>query len=461
MRTEPTFGFLAVTSGSFEGAIIRDMRLANELHRRGFRVVVYWMVQQNDGLLAPGIPQRVLARAMRYATRRPTALGEVAGALFDLLPADTRVRWLQAQPRLARYFARNLISVVCDGGATDPRLVSRLARFVARDGVTHLVPTFAFACPFALAAKRICQQPFEYLVTFQGEELFVGYARALGREREYFARLREAVAGSPWKAIAVSADYARRLHDEMQIDLGSLVAIPPGIDVRRRHRAPRPTFATLHESFPRLRPDRPIVSFVGRNDSEKGIDLLLYAARMIQAAGRELQLVVAGGTTFGPAYREACEQVAEHLRLDVHWQGRISETVREAIYAHSRCVVYPPVHREPFGMVAVEALSHGTPVLVPDHGGLTEAIKTQDGRTAGLTFRVWDTSDLAAQLNRLLTDDALHAKLARNAPLVAATFDVGCTVDRLLAHVGLAPAPQRGEMGEEEGVSRRRAGFAG
>jgi hypothetical protein len=46
--------------------------------------------------------------------------------------------------------------------------------------------------------------------------------------------------------------------------------------------------------------------------------------------------------------------------------------------------------------------------------------------------------DLAAQLDRLLVDDALHADLTRNAPVVAAAFSVPSTVDRLLAHMGLA-----------------------
>jgi glycosyltransferase involved in cell wall biosynthesis len=402
-------------------------------------VVVYWMMQQNRALLAPGIPQRVLGRATRYAGRRPSRLGEAAGAVFDLLPAARRVRFLQSHPGLAHRLAGNLTGVVCDRRG-DKRLVARLARLLRRDGVTHLLPTFAFACPFALAAKRLGGHDFDYLVTFQGEELFVGYARALGREQAYFAQLREVVAESRWKAIAVSHDYVQRLHEEMGIDPDTLAVVHPGIDLPPARREERPRFSVLQAAFPRLRADLPIVTFVGRNDSEKGIDLLLYAARMLQERGRAFQLVVAGGTTFGCGYREACEQVAQHLRLDVHWQGRIDSEVRDALYAHSRCVVYPPVHREPFGMVAAEALSRGTPVVVPDHGGLTEAI-TVDGRSAGLVFRVWDTGSLAAQLERLLVDDVLHAKLARNARSVAEAFGVPATLDRLLAHVGLGPRP--------------------
>ena len=48
---QPVFAFVALTSGSYEGAIIRDMRLANELHARGFRVHIYWMMETNPCIL--------------------------------------------------------------------------------------------------------------------------------------------------------------------------------------------------------------------------------------------------------------------------------------------------------------------------------------------------------------------------------------------------------------------------
>jgi glycosyltransferase involved in cell wall biosynthesis len=437
----PVFAFLAVTSGSFEGAIIRDMRLANELHRRGFRVLVYWVLQQNPGLVAAGIPQRVLCSALRYGRPRPSAFGALAGRLFDRLPAHRRIQVLQTWPDMATRVARNFCNVLCDGVASDPAVVDRLGRFLARDGVTHLLPTFAFAGPLALAAKRLGHHHFDYLVTFQGEELFANYAAELGRLEDYYARLREVVAHSAWNSIAVSDDYADRLHDEMGIDRARLTTIFPGIELSA---APRgdgacAAFDAVRQCFPRLRAGDPIVTYLGRNDAEKGIDLLLYAAAILRARGVRLQLAIVGGTTFGSLYRRACEQIAAHLRLDVHWQGRVPSPVRDALYAVSRCVAYPPIHREPFGMVAAEALSHGTPVLVPEYGGITEAIQA-DGEVAGLTFRPWDSGDLAAQLQRLVTDDTLHRRLAARARHVAAQFSVQCLADRVLEHLHLAPA---------------------
>jgi glycosyltransferase involved in cell wall biosynthesis len=431
--SRPVFAFLAATSGSFEGAIIRDMRLANELHRRGFKVVVYWMMEQNRELVDAGIPQRRLVGGMRYAFRRPSTFFERMGNLLSLFPAKQRRDFMQRHPSCVDRLMTNFTHAVCSGG-NDPAIISRLIRFMRQDGVTHLLPTFAMICPFVQAARARNQHPFDYLVTFQGEEIFANFAEKAGRLEEYHQQLRQVVAGSPWPAIAVSNDYIDRLHTEMGIDPGRLRAIYPGIDLPAR--AEPPPFEVLRPKFRTLDQSLPIVTYIGRQDSEKGIDLLLYAARMLQEKGLGMHLVVCGGTSFGQRYRDVISQLGSHLRLNIHHRRRIPAEMRDALYACSRCIVYPSVHREPFGMVAAEAMSHGTPVIVPDRGGIAEAIQW-DGRFGGLTFRIWDSGDLAVQLERMLTDDALHAQLAANTRFIAGQFTTQKLADRVLEHLGL------------------------
>ena len=152
-----------------------------------------------------------------------------------------------------------------------------------------------------------------------------------------------------------------------------------------------------------------------------------------------MQLVVCGGTSFGQRYRDVIKHIGEHLRLLVHHRRRIPDVMRDALYAYSRCIVYPSIHREPFGLVAVEAMARGTPVIVPDRGGIAELIE-HDGRAAGLTFRSWDSADLARQLERMVTDDGLHAELQRSAREMAGRFTLDQMVDDLLDHIGLAAA---------------------
>lgn len=432
---EAVFGFLAFTSGSFEGAIIRDMRLANELHRRGFKVVVYWMMDHNRELVDAGIRQRMLCRGTRYQFKRPCGFMDRFGAPAWLLPATARREFMQRHPKYVDRLMTNFCRSVCDGARRDQGVVSRLLRFMRKDGVTHLLPTFAMICPYALAAKQRGTHPFDYLVTFQGEEIFANYAQRIDRLDEYKQRLRECVEGSRWPAVAVSRDYIARLRGEMGIDENYMRPIYPGIELPRDGEAP--AFEVLKPKFPHLTRDLPIVTYIGRQDSEKGIDLLLYAAKMLEAKGLHMQLVICGGTSFGQRYRDVIKHIAEHLRLSIHHRRRIPGQMRDALYAHSRCIVYPSIHREPFGMVAAEAMSHGTPVIVPDQGGIVEAVSL-DGRAGGVTFKSWDSADLARQLERVLTDDALHAELARNTRSIAAGFTVGLMTDRVLEHLGVA-----------------------
>jgi len=430
LAAPPVFAFLAFTSGSYEGAIIRDMRLANDLHRRGYRVHVYWLMERNPELVNPGIPQSTLARALRYRFGRPSGLMNRVGRLIDFVPAQRRRRFLNTHPEYIADLVSNLMRVICDGGRSDPALLDRLESFLIRDGVTHLLPTFAWTCPLAQRVKERGQATFDYLPTFQGEEIFAHFASRIGRLDDYHRVLRETVDGSGWPAVAVSDDYILRLRDEMGIDPAKLRTIYPGIELPKEPLAGGKDFDVLRRIFPSLKSDIPLVTYLGRQDPEKGIDLLLYAAKMLGERNVPLQVAAVGGSSFGLQYRKSMEAVAEHLRLTVFWKGRVSNDERAALFRQSRCVVYPSIHREPFGMVAAEAMSFGTPVLVPDLGGITEVIEA-DGRRGGLTFKAWNTADLAAQLERLLTDDALHGELSASARPIAERFSVARMTDRV------------------------------
>jgi glycosyltransferase involved in cell wall biosynthesis len=433
----PVFAFLALTSGSYEGAIVRDMRLANALHRRGFKVIIYWAMETNRQLADPGIPQHTLFRGFRYLGKKPSSMLDRLGALAGVYPAQRRRRFMQQHPQMVSGPLTNFVRNMCDG-ADDPALVRRLVDFMARDGVTHLLPTFVMACPLALAAKQHGGHPFDFVATFQGEEIFANYAQNISRLDDFYAQLRRCVAASPWPAIAVSDDYAQRLCEDVGLDRARLTTIYPGIVLPPPQT--KPPFALLTEKMPGLDPAIPIITYFGRQDTEKGIDLLLYATRMVKDQGASMQLVICGGSSFGWSYQEICKQIASHLRLSIFWKRRVTDELRAALYAHSRCVVYPSIHREPFGMVAAESMSHGTPVIIPDFGGITEAIRA-NGLVGGLTFKVWNTPDLAEQMHRLLCDDALYTSLAANTRQIAQSFSVDVMTDRVLAHLGLPQSP--------------------
>jgi glycosyltransferase involved in cell wall biosynthesis len=436
-RRAPVFGFLAFTGGSSEGAVIRDMRLANALWQRGFRVVVYWMMEARPELPDPDILQRILCSGLRYHGSRPSSSLDRIGRMSRLIPAPHRLGFVQEHPAYVSRLLQNCIRAMCEG---DRLLGKRLLDFVARDGVTCLLPTFAWTASLAAYVKDRRPDTFDYLVTFQGEEIFANYAAAIGQLEAYKAMLRTVVQASGRPAIAVSQDYAARLSDEISLDPSQLVAIPPGIVLPAIH-GPVDLAAnkqTLSSTFPTLRGDRPIITYLGRQDAEKGIDLLLYAARILDERGVRFELVCTGPTSFGNHYSEACRMIADHLRLPVIWGEEISDEARTALFRLSHCVVCPSIHREPFGMVVAEAMSMGTPVVVPDAGGIGGIVR--DGaRRGGLTFKSWDTGDLADALERLLRDAGLYAELRSQARVLASRFSMERLADAVLAQLGLDP----------------------
>lgn len=439
MSEGPVFAFVTMGSGDFLGATVRDLALANALHRRGYKVAVYWMMETNEEMADQGIVQRILCHGTRYHFARPSwLLDAVLGRLLFLLPKAFRVRVVQGRSGYVDRLLGNLVSAMFGSVDGDAALGRKLAHFVARDGVTHLMMSYASLGPLAMTARRLLGS-FDYLLTFQGDEQFAAHASQRGLLDRYRTKLGQVLGESPWPAIAVSADYIERLVDELAVPRDKVEVVYNGVE--QPVRGALPSFARVQEIFSGLSPHFPIVVYLGRQDVEKGIDLLLYAARQLVDRKVPLQLVVCGSTAKGTAYRKVLIDLAEHLNLKVFHAGSVPTEVRDALFAHSHCVVYPSVNREPFGLVVAEAMSHGTPVLVPDYGGIGEVIQ-QGGKVGGLTFRAWDSGDLAAQLERLLVDRTLHRRLAANTRDIAARFSVDHMTDDVLAHIGVE-APLR------------------
>jgi len=439
--SKPTFAFVTLGSGSYLGSTVRDLTLANILHRRGYKVLVYWMMEWNPELADPGIEHRLLCHGTRYQFRRPSAfMDQVVGSAAFLLPLKLRVRVTQG---INGFVDRMLTHLICSLHATsdsDAGLVRRLRRFIAKDGVSHLMMSFASLGMLALAAKRQGGLDFDYSLTFQGDEQFADYARLGGLFETYRSRLNEAVAGSRWPALLVSHDYLERIAGELKVPRGRMSVLYNGIELPAPSaRLPR---AQLRKLFPGLREDTPIVTYFGRQEAEKGIDLLLYAGRLLKARGVQLQLVVCGATAKGESCKKVIADLADHLGLPIHQAGAVPGEIRDTLFAHSHCVVYPSVNREAFGLVVAEAMSHGTPVLVPDYGGVTEVMRDGD-RAGGLTFGAWDSGDLARQLETLLTNATLHRELAGNARPLAERFTADHMTDRVLQHLGITDRTER------------------
>ena len=139
-------------------------------------------------------------------------------------------------------------------------------------------------------------------------------------------------------------------------------------------------------------PRQPQVLFVGLVDYMKGVDLLLSAWEEVAPQGYRLLIIGDGPHKAEMEARHPSSQV-------VYWTGRLgrAEVLREI--GRSRLLVLPSRCYEGFPMVVLEAMSLGTPVVVPDHGPFPEIIA--DGRN-GRLFAPGDVVSLGEVAREML-----------------------------------------------------------
>ncbi len=440
----PVFG-IVLMGGPLSGALVRDVRLANALVAQGYTVHVWWAMDRlRKSPLDARIHEHWLFHGYRYRGRgkaRPwrDSWGRLTSRIFS---DRARAHHSQKHPAMLEALMQGLTRHVCNGVESDQRLLKRFADEMTQAGITHMLPMLSILCAWVLAARSHMPRPAKYMVTFQGYELYANYARSIGRESDLYRRLKEVADQSDFPAIAVSGDYLERVVEDLGVARAKLVAIPPGVPAGVSMDRDKARAMALKFCGHTGEDDLPIVAYLGRQDSEKGLDLLLYAATMLRRKGVRFHLLIGGPTLFGGDYMKVCRQIAENLRCRVLWQQFLPEQVRTAVLNSAYCIVYPSIHREPFGMVATEALSHGVPAIVPDYGGVAGAIEA-GGLHGGLTFHAFDSGSLADTLGKLLGDPGLREQLAAAGPAVAEHYSVDNLVRRVLDNLSLpAPVPE-------------------
>jgi glycosyltransferase involved in cell wall biosynthesis len=332
-----------------------------------------------------------------------------------------------------------MIQQVCAGVESDPRLIRSFARQLTQAGVTHAMGTIELLAPFINAARAYVPYQLQTIVQFQGYETYAPFAARIGLEQAMYDRIREAVDSSGLPAISVSEPYAERIECEIGLPVSQQRIVHPGIPITAPVDLQQAQDRVAGE-FPDFNRALPLISYLGRRDSEKGIDLLIYATQILRQKEIPFQLAICGPTAFGSRYGVACRQIAQVLKMPVLSSDFVSNELRSSLFRASRCLVYPSIHTEPFGMVPLEAMVQGTPVIVPDTGGVSR-LPFLGHLQSGLLFRSWDSGDLADQLERLVTDNAMHRRFAADAPRIAAHYSVENSANWTLDHLGLPHWP--------------------
>jgi phosphatidylinositol alpha-mannosyltransferase len=199
---------------------------------------------------------------------------------------------------------------------------------------------------------------------------------------------------------------------------GEYEVVPNAIDVAR-FSAPSPRPASMPA-------DRRHVLYVGRLEPRKGVDRLVRAMAAMQARVPGIQLVIVGD---GPD-RAAIEALAQELNVAIVFAGRVSDAVLPGYYQAADVVCSPALGDESFGLVLLEAMAAGRPIVATNIAGYAELLgPAGSARLAAVD----DPASLARELATVLEDAGLARRLGECGVVAARRYDWSVVAKRLEA----------------------------
>ena len=222
------------------------------------------------------------------------------------------------------------------------------------------------------------------------------------------------------KRIVVSGAARETLEsmaDEDDLDLLNPIEIPNFIDLSRSASGvPRTEFQGADGTL----------LFLGRTDeSRKGLSVLLEAIPALIEAKPHVRILIAGPGDV----EEVEENIDWHYRHNVSVLGAVDEETKASLFASADIYVAPHLGGESFGIVLIEAMAAGTPVIASNLEAFRQVL---DNGRCGILFERGDAQALVAEVLSLLDDRERQRQLAQRGLTRAAQFDREAVVSRIL-----------------------------
>lgn len=208
-----------------------------------------------------------------------------------------------------------------------------------------------------------------------------------------------------WKVICCSRYMVDEVKRVFGLPSDKVINIPNGVHPSRfRNRKPTPDFRNRFAL-----PYEKIIFYVGRLVQEKGVQVLIDSAYKVLSNVPDAKFVIAGTGPFEGFLRQKARDLG--LGHKMLFTGYLNDEDRDNLYLVADVAVFPSLY-EPFGIVALEAMAAGTPVVVSDSGGLTEII---ENNVDGLYAITGSANSLAERILEILNNQLLAHRLAENA----------------------------------------------
>jgi glycosyltransferase involved in cell wall biosynthesis len=328
-------------------------------------------------------------------------------------------------------------------------LADAVVRFLAPRPGPHLIHGFgirAFAAvdaarrlsdrgvPAVAVASSYARRAYEVGARHQGLRRHHGLAQRLGHAiwLRWVLTVEDRVECRGYKgasAVLVNYESVQRMLED---------AFGGGMDIRRvPYAAERSFFEASQPPAPPSAAKRPVILAVSRQDSRKGVDVLLFALAELARDGIAFCANLVGPGTLLEAHRRLASNLGLADRVSL--PGRVEDVA--PYYAEARVFVLPSLAEGSGSMSVLEALHAGVPVIASASDGIPEDLT--DGVDAVLV-PPGDPAALAAALRTVLTDPERRAELASNARRAhGERFSAGRFVEALgevYAELGVLPA---------------------
>ena len=232
---------------------------------------------------------------------------------------------------------------------------------------------------------------------------------------DHFISISQWIAKSIEEKLQVPPEKNSLIYDGIALEKLDINA--DGADFRRQYNIPQDAFA---------------VGLVGLLIPWKGQELFLDTAKLLKDAIPNLKMVIVGGTPddYVP-YENRLRQrvIQEQLEASVIFTGHVSKM--EPVYNGLDVVISASMSPEPLGIVIIEGMAMGRPMIGPNHGGTAEIM--EHNRT-GLLFTPKDPVSLATEIKKYYFNSELRHQLGHNARLhVIEKFAMKAFIDEVQA----------------------------
>lgn len=275
-----------------------------------------------------------------------------------------------------------------------PGLIPTVWRRLSDIDVVHLhLPMAETALLVALCRLR----KKRVVVTHHADLVLTG--SPLTRLAASIAKVSSIIGGRLANAFVTNTDARARVSPVGRFMRRNLEVIPPPI-------LPHPVPADARQAFRDERSwgERPVIGFVGRYASEKGLEILLQTIPLIRMRYPTALVALAGPHTDPRtgARREGPWSIwLERYGYAVEEMGYISDDDLARFYAAIDVLVLPSIDwTESFGMVQIEAMQQGKPVVASDLPGVSDPVRVTGG---GIVVKPGDVSGLASAISEVLS----------------------------------------------------------